>query len=564
VSLSPILKFEKGFAMTITSIFGIRSGFDTASLVEKLIALQARPMDLKLAQVQAKETQLEAFQSLRTQLQTFQSVLNSMGTIDRFNVTSADFTVTAGTGNVLSVATSSSASVGTHDIEVISLAQETTLLSVNSYSASTALIVPQPPILPGTYSFDIDVGGAMTQITVDPVTDTIQNVVDAINASGADVTASIIDDGSGVDPFKIVIQGNQAGTANAVTAGLFRIVAMGSPMPVDLGFSEVQTAADTSIKVDGITFTRSTNAISDIITGVTLNLESLGSGTLTISTDNTAIAANIQDFVDAFNELVAFIDEQTEFNAETFQTGILFGNSAVQSLETTLRRIVSGPVTGVSGTFGFLSQIGITTQDDGQLFLDEVKLDEALTTDLDSVVSLFTSSGSTTDANVTFVGFTDNTVAGTYDVRVMVSGFPQLSPAGAGTFVNAINNGAFFTGAPGTDAEGLSFSMDPSVVGSFGTITLSLGVIPQLNQHLSILLDSSQQGPLTSELDSLTKSIDDLNDTLLRMDDRLELFEKKIRQEFINLEIILGRLDAQRNAFQQALQNLSSFFDRQN
>ena len=52
--------------MAITSIFGISSGFDTASLVEKLIALQARPMDLKLAQVQAKETKLEAFQSLRT------------------------------------------------------------------------------------------------------------------------------------------------------------------------------------------------------------------------------------------------------------------------------------------------------------------------------------------------------------------------------------------------------------------------------------------------------------------------------------------------------------------
>jgi len=406
----------------------------------------------------------------------------------------------------------------------------------------------------------------MTQITVDPATDTIQDVVDAINASGADVTASIIDDGSAMNPFKIVIQGNQAGTTNAVTAGLFRMPpAMGSsPMLVDLGFSEVQTAADTSIKVDGITFTRSSNTISDIIPGVTLNLESLSSGTLTISTDNTAIALNIQDFVDAFNELVAFIDEQTEFNPETFQTGVLFGNTAVQSLETTLRRIVSGPVVGGSGTFGFLSQIGITTQDDGTLILDEVKLDQALTTDLDSVVSLFTSSGTASDANVTFVGFTDNTVAGTYDVRVMVSGFPQLSPAGAGTFVDAINNGAFFTGAFGTDAEGLSFSMDASVVGSFGTITLSLGIIPQLNQHLSILLDSSQQGPLTSELDSLTKSIDDLNDTLLRMDDRLELFEKKIRQEFINLEIILGRLDAQRNAFQQALQNLSSFFDRQN
>ncbi|NIQ04129.1 MAG: hypothetical protein GWM98_30340, partial [Nitrospinaceae bacterium] len=67
---------------------------------------------------------------------------------------------------------------------------------------------------------------------------------------------------------------------------------------------------------------------------------------------------------------------------------------------------------------------------------------------------------------------------------------------------------------------------------------------------------------LTSELDSLTKSIDQMNETLLDMDDRLELFEKNIRQQFINLEIILGRLDSQRNAFNQALDNLSGFFDQ--
>jgi flagellar hook-associated protein 2 len=186
-----------------------------------------------------------------------------------------------------------------------------------------------------------------------------------------------------------------------------------------------------------------------------------------------------------------------------------------------------------------LSQIGITTQDDGKLALDEVKLDAALTTDLNSVVSLFTSSGSATDANVTFVGYTDNTVQGTYDVQ---------------------NNCTFFTGAVGTDAEGLSFSLASLADGSYGTISLSVGVIPRLNQEISVLLDSSQQGPLTSELDSITESIDDLNETLLRMDERLELFERNIRQQFVNLEIILGRLDAQRNAFQQALQNLGSAF----
>ena len=469
--------------MAITSIFGISSGFDTASLVEKLIALQARPMDLKLAQVQAKETKLEAFQSLRTKLQTFQSTLNAMNTASRFTVNSAEFTVTAGTGNVLSVAASSSASPGTFDITVNALAQETTLLADDGFAASTEKVPSGLGPANTTYHVDITIGGFTTTVDLN-ATDTVQDVVDAINASpGLDVTASIIDEGIGATPFKIVIQGNTAGTANAVTAVDIWRAPAGVGHVTEIDFTEVQEAADAEVIVDGITFTRNSNTISDIITGVTLNLESLGSGTLTISPDNTAIAGNVQDFVDAFNELVAFIDEQTEFNPETFTTGILFGNTAVQSLETTLRRIVSGPVTGVIGNFEFLSQIGITTQNDGTLFLDDVVLDQAITSDLTNVVELFTSTN---------------------------------------------------------------------------------GVITQLESRVDLLLDSSQKGPLTSELDSLTKSIDDLNDTLLRMDDRLELFEKKIRQEFINLEIILGRLDAQRNAFQQALQNLSSFFDRQN
>jgi flagellar hook-associated protein 2 len=476
VSLSPIQEFEKVFTMEITSIFGIQSGFDSASVVQKLIALQARPLDLKLAQLQAKETQLEAFQDLRTELQAFQSVLNGTGSFNQFNVTSANFTVTAGTGSVLSVATTGAAAPGTHNITVNALAQQATVLSDTGYSASTDIVsLSGNPTL--THFVEVVVGGAITLIPIN-ATPTVQDVVDAINASPADVTASIIDDGSGGNPFKIQIQGNQPGTANTVTGRIFHRHTNGNEHTEGPDFNTTQAASDASVTVDGSTFTRTSNTISDILTGVTINLESLGSGTLTLSTDNAAITGNIQDFVDAFNKLVGFIDEQTEFNPETFATGTLFGNTSVQGLETSLRRIATGQVTGLSGNFEFLSQIGITTQNDGTLAINEAKLNQALTADLTNVVELFTSAN---------------------------------------------------------------------------------GVVSQLNSKVSLLLDSSQQGPLTSELDSITESIDDLNETLLRMDERLELFEKKIRQEFINLEIILGRLDAQRNAFQQALQGLSAF-----
>ena len=136
--------------MEFTSIFGIQSGFDSASVVQKLIALQARPIDLKLAQLEAKETQLEAFQSLRDELQTFQSALNATGSFNQFNVTSANFTVTAGTGNVLSATPSGTAVPGVHNITVNALAQQGIVLSDNGFNASTDVIpmFNDAPLLP--------------------------------------------------------------------------------------------------------------------------------------------------------------------------------------------------------------------------------------------------------------------------------------------------------------------------------------------------------------------------------------------------------------------------------
>jgi flagellar hook-associated protein 2 len=385
VSLSPILEFEKVFTMEFTSIFGTQSGFDSASVVQKLIALQARPIDLKLAQLQVKETQLDAFQNLRDELQTFQFVLSGLGTFDQFNGLTAEFTKTGGVGNVLNISTTSSASTGTHDIIVNSLAQETTLISNTGYNATTD-VVPLGAL--GNPFVEVVVGGAITQVAI-ANNATVQDVVDAINGSVADVTASIINDGSPVNPLKIQIQGNQPGTANTVTGRVFRDFIIFEVD--DVTFTTTQAATDASLIVDGTSFTRTTNSISDIITGVTLNLESTGTGTLNIFTDRATIAANVKDFVNGFNELVTFIDEQTAFNSETFSTGTLFGNSSVQGLESSLRRIATGQVTGLAGNFDFLSQIGITTQNDGTLVLDEAKLDQALTADLTNVIELFTS-----------------------------------------------------------------------------------------------------------------------------------------------------------------------------
>ena len=137
---------------------------------------------------------------------------------------------------------------------------------------------------------------------------------------------------------------------------------------------------------------------------------------------------------------------------------------------------------------------------------------------------------------------------------------PQLSVAGAGVFVDAVATGSFYTGAAGTSAEGLIFEINTLVPGPYGTIGLSLGVAEQLSRELEILVDTTISGPLTAELDTATATIDDLDATILNLELRLESFENNLRKKFINLEIILGRLDSQRIAMQAALAGLKGIF----
>ena len=185
-----------------------------------------------------------------------------------------------------------------------------------------------------------------------------------------------------------------------------------------MSFTETQSAQDASLTLDGIAITKSSNTVTDVIAGATINLQSVGSGPSRCPQDVDSIKEKITGFIDGYNELSAFIAEQQFLDPDTLSTGLLFGNFTVQNLQQTLRNALSSQVSGVTGTFNSLSQIGIRTQPDGTLAIDDADLSTALTTDIGNVAELFASKGTTTDNDVTFIGFTSQTLANNYDLRV--------------------------------------------------------------------------------------------------------------------------------------------------
>jgi len=534
--------------MAQNAVFGINSNLDTQDIINKMVSLEARSMDLVEAKKQIEEQKLASFKELKNRLQTFKSVVTTLNTESRFIVNRSVFSNNSSSDNnkVVDITTTSSATSGTYSLVVDNLATETKIIS-NGFANTTSELE--------NGRVKVTSGSASATVTINSTNNSLDGLRLAINNLGLDVKASFLNDGDDTVPVRLLISGNLTGATGAVTMSYSK----DSIYPVDeISFTTTQEAKNASFSIDGVSISKSSNTVSDVISGAALKLQSAGSGTISLSTDTDAITTKVSDFVDEYNEVSLFLNEQLSLDTDTEQTGVLFGNFAVQNLQQIFRSSISSKVTGITGAYTYLSQIGISTKSDGTLILDTDKLSEALIDDIQNVSQLFSSRGTVTHSSVTYVGFTSDTAPGYYDLQVS-SNVPQLSNSGASTFVNASGSGNFWAGSSG-DSTGLNFRISGLTNGSYGQIWLSIGVAEILNRQLENLVDASLNGPLVTELDTITETVDDYNITLLDQAERLLEYEESLKVKFSNLEIVLGRLNAQRDTFNSSLQGIQDIF----
>jgi flagellar hook-associated protein 2 len=149
--------------------------------------------------------------------------------------------------------------------------------------------------------------------------------------------------------------------------------------------TEYQTARDAQFNLNGVSFTRATNSVSDALTGVTLNLKATTSSpvTLTVAQAESSAKPKLDALVKAYNDLQSFYKTQSQASADASTRGVLNSDFAVGSM---MREILTGlmmPMTGVSGAAltgqTDLSALGIKLQDNGQLAVDTTLLSKATT-----------------------------------------------------------------------------------------------------------------------------------------------------------------------------------------
>lgn len=171
---------------------------------------------------------------------------------------------------------------------------------------------------------------------------------------------------------------------------------------------EIVAAQDAKFRLDSVALSSETNVITSVIPNVTLtllkaNASEPATSTLSITRDTEQTKKSIKGFMDAYNQLVDFVQQNSALNKETFQAGVLFGDAVSGQIESTLSSLLFDTLPNLTGPYRNLSQIGFAFDDKGKLKLDETILDEAIATNPDAIGALMRATGTSTDNRLTFV-----------------------------------------------------------------------------------------------------------------------------------------------------------------
>ncbi|MBZ5503155.1 MAG: flagellar filament capping protein FliD [Acidobacteriia bacterium] len=325
--------------------------------------------------------QLQGMQSQQSQLTTEQNALTSFSN-DLQALSNAAFTLTDPAGPLTSVAaTSSNPSVLTataisgsanaaHSITVTNLATTSSAYSAAVATSSTAI---------ATGSLSIQVGsGTAVPVTIDSSNNTLDKLAQTINSKNMGVTATVINDASGA---RLAIVSNTSGAPGDLT-----ITSSGGA----LSFTKGVTGTNASLTVDGIPISSTTNTVTSVIPGVTLNLAAPAPGApVTVNTgpNVTPQAAAVNSFVSAYNTVMGDLNKQFTVDGSG-QAGPLAADSTLILAQNQLLSSMAFAMKG-NGSVNMLADLGITMNNDGTLSVNNSALSSALQNNPAAVQAFF-------------------------------------------------------------------------------------------------------------------------------------------------------------------------------
>ncbi len=469
-------------------------------------------------------------------------------------------------------------------------------------SASGSGTIKVEEVSGGTTAKDLGLLGSSSTATLDGsfektltvgASDTLETVRDAINAMGIPVTASIIMDGSPTAPYRLNLTGTRSGLAGKLVV---------DPQRLNISFQNVSEGEDAALLFGSgagggspVLFTSDSNTVSNVVPGLTLTLKSASTTpvTATVTRDTEFIADQVNDFVTGFNDTITKVKADLHYDPEEESRGVLLGNQSARNLEFSLYSMVLQRVPQLPSSLNGLDKVGVKLGQDGTFTFDRAKFLDEVASDFKGVKKLFVSGADiATGTALSTLNRGDGVrIKGSnlHDFKILTRSGDEIKVSlsdatigettSIGGVISAINNatgnGGKITASVSSDGSGITL-VDTSV-GTDNTVLSALngslalgdlglqksasyvsgsssttlkgnalntgGIGGRMEDRLDFI-GSDEHGILPSAKTNLDTQIEDLNEHILDLQARLDLIQKRLEDQFIQLEATLANLQS--------------------
>ncbi|KZD25123.1 flagellar filament capping protein FliD [Tardiphaga robiniae] len=497
---------------TTTSGTKTTTSVDWDALIEAQVATKTAAATTIQTSITANEAKISAYQQLQTLLTTLttdttslsKSIVNSLSS-SAYGARSATITSTGdvSASSAVSMAISNGAATGDHTLTVTQIATAHKVIgtAVADKSADLGLAGIFSIGLEGGTSADISITSGMT----------LEDLVDTINAqtSTTNVQASIIQISSNQYEMILSATEDNANITTSVVSGDDALTTLGVTNSSGAFTDVLQEPQPAIFSVDGITLTRDTNNVTDVLSGVSFSLlQSTPSGStvnISIEADTSSIQTVLQQFVTSYNAVRDYVTSQQTLSSSgtADSSAVLFGDSTMRSVMTQMEQVLNSIIGDLS-----MTDLGLSFSDTNDLVLDTSTLATTLADNLDGVIALLATKTTSSSGALAVVNTSSSPPSSfVMDIAVDSSGALSVSVGGDSSLFTV--SGQTIIGKAGTIYSGMAFTYSSTSSASV-TIKSTTGIAAQINAIASAASNEN------------TGSLQDLITNLQSQDDRME------------------------------------------
>ncbi len=516
------------------------SGLNITQIVDSLVEADTVPKKNMLEEDKTvKQTEISAFASLASELNLLKADLSSMANSNKY------VPVSGNSNLAISVSDNSVATAFSSDVTVNSLASQQTL----QFSGSSPYTSPTASIGQGTLTLNLGTwnvsGNSFTNkstpvthtVTVDANNNTLQGLASSINALSG-ISASVLQTSAGV--YSLVVK-SPMGADNAIKITTddaqlddFRADPTIVGMPRN---AQKQVASDAELIVDGVTVKRTSNSISNIFSGYTLDLKG-ETDTLTPANFNVRSSLdvdtafnNAKSLVDRLNLTRNYFDELMDRGIEDGEAGTLSNDPVMRSISNRIRKLTESNIVGFGANSRYLSELGIQTKRDGTLLINERSFKDAVEKDPSSYDAIFNSSITSSNSNLLLskTSFSKPT-PGTYSYRHS-SGESYLDNIKLLKGTDSTTGLDYYSAVDG-DPAGVTIIPQSSVSSAF--VYVGESMLDKMDSYIENILSSS--GDIERRKTSLNQDLTDIDDGLLDINRKVDVIRERYLEQFSAME----------------------------